>query len=84
MLFSSCIVVQTEDSEPITKLDIVEFSKQSEALVNLLQQNNQQEIALQILLFVSNLHFDWKWMWLFKETIFNIDNWKKHHECGNF
>ena len=58
MLFSSCIVVQTEDSEPVTKLDIVEFSKQSEALVNLLQQNNQQEIALQILLFVSNLHFD--------------------------
>ena len=58
MLFSSCIVVQTEDSEPVTKLDIVEFSKQSEALVNLLQQNNQQEIALQILLFVSNVHFD--------------------------
>ena len=58
MLFSSSIVVQTEDSERVTKLGIVEFSKRSEALVNLLQQNNQQEIALQILLFVSNLHFD--------------------------
>ena len=58
MLFSSSVVVQTEDSERVTKLGIVEFSKRSEALVNLLQQNNQQEIALQILLFVSNLHFD--------------------------
>ena len=84
MLFPSFIVVQTEDSEPVTKLDIVEFSKRSEALINLLQENNQQEIALQILLFVSNLRFDWKWMWLFKETIFNIENWKKYIGCGNF